>query len=337
MGSVRVRCVLVALGFAIRGSAQSQGVSIEHKPVACVVADRFPLVEARVEPAAKVARARVLFRAAGTPDWYFVEMKPEKGVFHGTLPKPLKATKQIEYYIDAMDQGMEERRTAEYAPAVVGGAGECPSKMLTAAVLTSAKLAIGSLTPGVTALPAGFSSIGIVGGSVAGTAAGAGASSGAAAGGGALKTVLIVAGAAAVGGGALVATGTLNVENKMRQFEMTWMVSPPEPGDFSGGFSDLVCDPNIPLAQSRSFGGRGASSLYRTDDNGNFDANPGPSGSPPFLRLSGRVTETSFSATLTCLVGSGTTSLNATGSGGDFQGASSLNGRTVAYTVSYHP
>jgi len=189
---MRLALPVVLLLSASRVSAAAPSIAIEHRPVACVVADRFPVVTARVEPADQVARARVMFRATGTPDWYFVEMQREKQAFRGTLPKPLKATSKIEYYIDAVDRSMGEFRTAEYGPAVVSGAGDCPSKMLTAAVLTSAKVAVGSLASGVTALPAGFSSAGILGGSVA-----------AAAGGGALKAVLIVAGAAAAAGGAL--------------------------------------------------------------------------------------------------------------------------------------
>lgn len=302
---------LCAAAFEV--SAQAQSVSIEHKPIACVVADRFPVVEARVEPADKVGRARVLFRAAGTPDWYFVEMKREKGVFHGTLPKPLKATKKIEYYIDAVDRSLEERRTAEHAPAVVGGAGECPSKMLTAAVLASAKMAVGSLAPGVTALPAGFSSVGILGGSVAGTAAGAGASSGAAAGGGALKTVLIVGGVAVAGGTALAASGRLGSDDKKLTF---WDIT------FVPSFNVRACPNGV------SFGG----GAFSSDAGGNFDFRL-PNMSQDIMRLSGQVSDTSLSGNVTCLVGGATASLNASGSGGQFQGTFTLNGATVSYTV----
>src|SRR5512132_2064935 len=69
-------CVLL-FSLAASQSARAQGVAIEHEPVACVIADRFPQLSASVRPAAGVARARVVFRAAGTPNWYFVEMSRE--------------------------------------------------------------------------------------------------------------------------------------------------------------------------------------------------------------------------------------------------------------------
>jgi hypothetical protein len=192
--------------------AQDSGIAIEHKPVACLVAGRYPAIDAGIEPRGSVARARVLFRAEGTADWYFVEMKPEKGLFRGTLPRPLKTTKKIEYYLEAVDRGLQERRTADYAPLVVGGANECPNKMLTAAVLTSAKIALGALGPGVTALPAGFSGLGVIGGAVtgsAGVAAGSTAAGGSAGGGGLSAGAL-----AGIGGAAAAAAAAVVVSQK---------------------------------------------------------------------------------------------------------------------------
>lgn len=192
---------------AMHSSAQLHGVAIEHKPVACLIADRYPVLQARLDPADAVGRARVLFRAAGTPSWYFVDMKREKQVFLGTLPKPLKSTTRIEYYIEVADRSLDERRTPDYTPSVVGGSSECGPNMLTAVIVTSAKIAVGSLAPGVTALPAGFSSVGIAGGSLTGIAAGAGG----AAGGGGLSTGVVLgivgAGAAVAGGVAFAAKG----------------------------------------------------------------------------------------------------------------------------------
>lgn len=184
-----------------------QQPSIDHRAVHCMVADRFPVIEAHVTPAEHLGRTRLLFRAAGTPAWYFVEMRPERGSFVGTLPKPLATTTAIEYYIEAVDRELTETRTADYTAQVVADRGGCPAKLLTAAFLTSAKLAIGALTSGASAVPLGFSGVGIIGGSVAGAAAGGAAAGG---GGGGLSTgalIGIVGGAGALAAGAIVATG----------------------------------------------------------------------------------------------------------------------------------
>lgn len=182
-------------------------VSIEHRTVRCVVAERFPVIEARIAPFERITRARVFFRAAGTPSWYFVEMRPERGSYRGTLPRPMKTTTNIEYYIAAIDQSVAETRTADYTPQVVAGAGACPSNMLTAAFVASAKVAVGALTGGASSVPLGFSSVGILSGSVGGAAAGGAAASGT---GGGISTgaVLgIVGGAGALAAGAALVVG----------------------------------------------------------------------------------------------------------------------------------
>ena len=57
---------------ATQGQPQAEparSLTIDHKQVGCVVAERFPVISARVDPAASVGRARVYFRAAGGPHW----------------------------------------------------------------------------------------------------------------------------------------------------------------------------------------------------------------------------------------------------------------------------
>lgn len=202
-------CVCVAVLIATlpvqRTRGAAQGVAIEHKGIGCVVADRYPVVEASFQPADAVVRGRVYFRALSTPHWYYVEMRPQGASFYGTLPKPLKSTRKIEYYIEAADRSLNEARTAEFSPDVVPDKGGCGKNVVVAGMLGSAKLAVGSVA-GAPAAPLGFSGVGLLGGSVAGAAAGA---TGAATGGG-LSTgaiVGIVAGAGAVAAGVAVASG----------------------------------------------------------------------------------------------------------------------------------
>jgi len=85
-------------------AAQAQAPAIEHKAVSCIVAERFARLDACFEPAEQVARARVQFRAHGTPHWYFVDMGAEGPCHSGVLPKPKKSTRKIDYYIDVVDR-----------------------------------------------------------------------------------------------------------------------------------------------------------------------------------------------------------------------------------------
>ena len=158
-----------------------------------MVAEKFALLSARFDPAERVARARVHFRAEGGPVWYYVEMKPQAGAYQGTLPKPRKSTKKIQYYIEVVDKAFAESRTAEYAPDVVDGAAACGMKKAMAGVANAVSVVVGG-PAGAPLIPAGFASSGIVGAGVA-----AGAAAGAAAG---VSTAAIVAGV--VGGGAAV-------------------------------------------------------------------------------------------------------------------------------------
>jgi hypothetical protein len=118
--------------------AQAQAPAIEHKAVSCILAERFARLDACFTPADQVARARVQFRAHGTPHWYFVDMGAEGPCHSGVLPRPKKSTKKIDYYIDVVDRRFAEGRTAEHDPRVVERSGECGQDMVMAAGLGSA-------------------------------------------------------------------------------------------------------------------------------------------------------------------------------------------------------
>lgn len=182
-----------------------QAASIDHKPVTCVVAEQFPRFQARIDPADDIARAVVHFRTDPGRPWYAVAMKPDdNGAFSAVLPKPKKSLKAFQYYIDATDRAFATSRTPEQTTQVAGDRLECQGKMMagTAGAVASILLEVPA---GAAAIPAGFSSAGVVAaaGSTA-TAAGGGAA--ASSGGGGLGTGAIVGGVAAVAAaGAVVA------------------------------------------------------------------------------------------------------------------------------------
>jgi hypothetical protein len=178
--------------------ALAQGVSIDHAGVGCVVAGKFPRFDARLDPAGDVARARLNFRPEGGAHWYYVEMKPEAGVFHGVLPKPQKSLHRFSYYIDVTDKAFHASRTAEFTPEVASGPAACGTRKILAASLSRANVLLygpeGAV--GAPSVPVGFAADGVV------TAGGAGAAvvgAGAAAAGGIGATALVLGGAAAAG------------------------------------------------------------------------------------------------------------------------------------------
>jgi hypothetical protein len=154
---------LAALGLALSAAeAHAQAPAIEHKAVSCILAERFPRLDACFAPSERVARGRVFFRAEGTRHWYFVDMDAEGPCHSGVLPKPKKSTKRIEYYIDVVDRQFSEGRTPEHRPRVVERSGDCDRTLLVAAGLgsTAAAIVLG-VAGGAPPVPAGFEAAGI--------------------------------------------------------------------------------------------------------------------------------------------------------------------------------
>jgi hypothetical protein len=195
-------------GLALLGvSSAAHSAEIDHKALGCVVAEKYPRLEARVTPPDGVSRARVFFRAEGRPAWYAVAMKRDGDIYAAVLPKPKKSLKRFEYYLEVMDTAMTPSRTQDYRTDVVSGAGGCGSGMM--AVVVSAASVLLEVPAGAAAIPAGFSSAGVVaaGSTAAGAATAAtGAASG---GGGGVGTTALIVGGAAVVAGAAVAASTL--------------------------------------------------------------------------------------------------------------------------------
>ena len=200
----------------VAAPAAAEGPAIEHQPLACVVAGRFPKLEARFAPADAIARARVQFQAEGTRHWYGVAMKPAGPAFSAVLPQPKKSLKAYRYYLEVTDTALATSRTPEYSTTVAGNASACADKKV-AGGLGSAAVTL-EVPAGAPSVPGGFSAtgltaVGAVGAAgVAGVAGGAGTAvaatgvTAAAAGGGIPAAVLIGGGLAVAGAGAVVAT-----------------------------------------------------------------------------------------------------------------------------------
>jgi len=150
------------------GEALPEGAPvITHEPVACFVAGEFPLLDARIEPMASVARARVHFKSALGTSYYFVEMTATEGVFQGKLPRPRIEASPIEYFIQATTAEFVEAQTPQVAARVVEKAEDCEGKV--AAAGPQGPVQVFSASTGAALNPAGFAAGGI--GIAAGTLA----------------------------------------------------------------------------------------------------------------------------------------------------------------------
>lgn len=176
---------------------------IEHSPVGCVVAGKYPRFEARFTPAEVIAKARVLFQPKDAAHWYAVAMRAQGPAFQGVLPKPKKSLEAFRYYIEATDKTASTARTPDQTATVVASAAECQGKVV-AGALGSASVAL-EVPAGAPTVPVGFASGGVA--AAAGAAAAAAAAS--SAGGGFPTTAVLIgaAGAAAAGGAVVVAKG----------------------------------------------------------------------------------------------------------------------------------
>jgi hypothetical protein len=195
----------VAITLATASPALAE-VVITHDAVDCVVAGRFPLIRAGLEPRAEVAQARVYFQARGTPHWYYVEMRSDgAAAFEATLPRPLDSLQGLNYYIEALGRGLAQGRTRDYAARVTTEDRGCPAGLRMATVGSAPSSLVVGAAEGAPALPPGFSHAGLVS-SVTGSAASA-AGAGATGTGGISTGMLVGLGAAAATAGIAVAAG----------------------------------------------------------------------------------------------------------------------------------
>jgi hypothetical protein len=270
----RSRWALVTAALlATADGSYAAGPAIEHRAVSCIVAGVFPRLDACFTPTEDLSRARVHFRADGTPHWYFVDMAAAGGCRSVLLPKPLPTTSAIDYYVSALGRTFDETRTSEYTPRVVAREGDCDDDLLVAGSAGSATVVLGAAA-GAPAVPAGFAPEGIVS---APPSPGSAASQGG--GGGAGLGVVLALGA--VGGGGYLLYKQLSDE------ETPDGEPPPPPPAFDGEWTGTTSQ-NRPLALTVS-----GSAVTRFDTAVDLGTSPNARATPiqrtfsPGLPLSG--------------------------------------------------
>jgi hypothetical protein len=139
--------LLLTMASLIASPTVGDEVVITHAPAACMVAGKFPQLEARIDPSAQLRSVRVYFHTRGARFWSYTEMTPDKGTFRATLPKPARSAKEVYYYIVATDASAATTRTPEYLAEVVEAPGQCRDPQRVAKALDSASPVIGRGEP----------------------------------------------------------------------------------------------------------------------------------------------------------------------------------------------
>lgn len=187
---------LLLFGSTAETWAQAQPL-IQHEAIECILNDQYVELHATIEPPSDIRVARVYFRSELYPEFYYVEMSGDGDQFQAVLPRPAEETKQVIYYIEAVNHAFLAAQTLESSMQVVTAESECerrgPNPIYFAG--TNPGIIIGATSSSVSAIPPGFQIGGIVstitsagaaagvgGGIGAGTAAGIAAAGGAATG-----------------------------------------------------------------------------------------------------------------------------------------------------------
>jgi hypothetical protein len=141
-------------------TAPVTATTIQHDAIRCFIEGEFPMVPAQIEPADKVARGRVFFRAVQSDAFYYVEMTPSEAGFVGKLPKPKLEASPITYYVEGMSTEFGEARTPEIEALVVRDKEECEGRV--AAIGPPGDVTVFSAATGAAVKPIGFAAGGLL-------------------------------------------------------------------------------------------------------------------------------------------------------------------------------
>ncbi len=111
---MRMRALVLVVAVLPALAAADEPPLIEHQPASCTVPEKPLSLCAAISDDGTVAAARVYFRKAGKDYYSFVDMAFTGVNYCATLPAPRAKTKAIEYYVQAVDDAYQPRRTSTY-------------------------------------------------------------------------------------------------------------------------------------------------------------------------------------------------------------------------------
>ena len=92
---------------------------VNHQPIPCTVPGKALSVCANITDDGQVAKARVFFRRQGEDFYNVVDMRFQGLNYCATLPGPREGAMQVlEYYVQAIDDAYQSKRTSTYAMSV---------------------------------------------------------------------------------------------------------------------------------------------------------------------------------------------------------------------------
>jgi hypothetical protein len=122
--------------------APAESLRIQHEPLRCLLAGRFPVIDACFEPAARVAQARVYFQADDLEKWHWVDLQPLGPCRRAILPRPEPEAHRVRYVIAATDVDARNAGTPEEVVEVVTAEADCGERPL-APFLSDAAVVVG--------------------------------------------------------------------------------------------------------------------------------------------------------------------------------------------------
>jgi hypothetical protein len=218
---------------------EAASVAVRHDPPACLLADGFPRLVARVEPPGKTARVRIAFRPEASDVWHGVTAELTDAGFVAVLPRPRLAARRIHYRFEATGPQADVVTSEAYAADVVADPASCSG--VTAENVPSATVMV-DVPPGapvVPPVPPGFDPVGAV--------------SSAPHKGTGKKKIGVLAGVI-IGGGAVAAgVAAAGSETPVSTLPSapTWTVNPPTVGPVSIALNSLSAE--IMIISPRTF------------------------------------------------------------------------------------
>jgi hypothetical protein len=90
----------------VAAPALNDAVIITHEPAACMVVERFPQLEARVEPSETVKSARVYFHVDGASSWSYTDMTAQESLPSASPETPQGAREGYYHFAAAEASGV---------------------------------------------------------------------------------------------------------------------------------------------------------------------------------------------------------------------------------------
>ncbi len=143
---------------------RAASVTIRHDPPACLLADAFPRLVARVDPPGSAARVRAAFRPEAASVWHGVVTELTDDGFVAVLPRPRLAARRIHYRFEATGPNAETVTSDAYTVEVVADAAACAGQVAQSVPSASVLVEVPPGAPLVPPVPPGFDPVGAVSG-----------------------------------------------------------------------------------------------------------------------------------------------------------------------------